>query len=119
MRHITKRSEYYAACRVEPRIVDIPERLLACTGEFMPVNNAEHTVLPMGHVQYFFERPDFSVELPDCPQCAVLWDQAVAAGEVVKQKALDKAAWIKADEDDNEKFWETLNTGHKYRRSDT
>lgn len=59
-----------------------------------------------------------SPDLPTCPPCAVLWDQAVVLGELRKQKAMDHAAWVKADEDNNEAFWETLKTGVPYRRSD-
>lgn len=118
MRHLTKRAEVYASTLVEPDLDTVRERVLACTGERVDIAPTNLTVLPIGEVQLFLDK-GIAIKLPDCPKCAVLWDQAVAAGEVVKQAALNKAAWIKADEDDNETFWETLNTGHKYRRSDT
>jgi hypothetical protein len=105
MKHTTKRALVHLAGN-DYDMVD-PARL-ACTGEYGDTEELIGVESIDGG----------SGDLPDCPRCAVLWDEAIIAGELRKQKAMDHAAWVKADEDDNEKFWQTLKTGVPYRRMD-
>lgn len=106
MRHLTQRAEFYVLTGREPSAF-LPERNLSCTGQYGAAD-----ALPLGEALDF--EKGALVELPSCPVCAVLWDEAVAVRERRKQKE----AWLKADEDDNEAFWETLKTGFKYKRMD-
>lgn len=108
MRHLTKRAEYYTAHR------DLGYDLKSLLAGEFACGSVSYTVLGalvVEDVRAFFES-GAPLAFPDCPQCAVLWDQAVAAGELVK------TAWLKADEDNNEAYWKTLNTGVAYKRRD-
>lgn len=70
---------------------------------------------------------DILEQVPTCPMCAVLYDMAMEQREEeLERRRVDEERmqvmmenhrqWLMHDEIDNERFWNTLNTGIPYKR---